>query len=136
MADTIRRRMVSPDKTLDDRLEPAIDAVRRASMRKVLRLAWSNPEQRYSRAQILSELLLMRSTEIASLVSKLYFGTAWADLELRSPLLRRRTVSVAELEHETELARSILNECRQHRVSSPVPTGPTYIQAADEPVGD
>jgi hypothetical protein len=33
MADTIRKRMIKPDETIDDRLEPAEDAARRAHLR-------------------------------------------------------------------------------------------------------
>jgi hypothetical protein len=39
MADTIRRRMINPDETLDDRLEPALDALRRAELRRLTRAA-------------------------------------------------------------------------------------------------
>jgi glycosyltransferase involved in cell wall biosynthesis len=39
MADTIRRRMVRPDEMLDERLEPAVNAARRAELRSLARVA-------------------------------------------------------------------------------------------------
>jgi hypothetical protein len=137
MADTIRRRMVRPDEMLDDRLEPALDAARRAELRRLVRTAWYNPGKLRGIVEILANRLLMPSTEMVRVLSLPYFGAAWTKLEASSPLLAKRKVPVADLENQTEQARTILNaftQCVQIRPAASV--SPTDILVPHGPIGD
>jgi hypothetical protein len=93
MADTIRRRLSMPDPFLDERLEPAIDCARRATLRRRARHCFSDPALRddFSRA-----LRLDRRTLDAMFLQE-SFGAAWAEIEAASPVLRHRLVAVADL---------------------------------------
>src|SRR6202034_1256089 len=78
MADTIRRRIVRPDDMLDESLEPALDAARRARMRRLARLAWSIRDACDRFMPMLSQALLMPSMELWKALSLPHFGAAWA----------------------------------------------------------
>ncbi len=113
MADTIRRRIIQPDKMLDDRLEPAFNATWRACLRKFARAAWGIREELAPRLPVLSRALLMPSEEIRKAMSLPHFGAAWARIESRSPKLVKRRVAVVDLEYEIERARQILHACAE-----------------------
>ncbi|MGA2408780.1 MAG: glycosyltransferase family A protein [Candidatus Binataceae bacterium] len=109
MADTICRRIIRPDETLDERLEPALDAVRRAKLQRLIRSAWSLPTQHAVRAGVLAGLLQLTFAEIVDGLSLPYFGAAWAELEMKSPVLIKRKVPVSDLENQTMLAQAIVD---------------------------
>jgi GT2 family glycosyltransferase len=110
MADTIRRRLIKPDQTVDDRLEPAMDAARRAGMRRGVRLAWSSPGKCSKLFNYLATRLNVDSQKIVQILSSSHFGAAWAELERISIPFHKRKVPVADLENQTQLARAILND--------------------------
>jgi hypothetical protein len=112
MADTIRRRMIHPDETLDDRLEPALDALRRVELRRLTRAAWSAPSIRSRIGQVLAHQLVISASEVEHALSLPYAGAAWAALEPKTPSLIRKMVRVTELEHQTEQAQAILRRLR------------------------
>src|SRR6201999_3878982 len=72
MADTIRRRLVSPDIFADAALEPAVDAYRRTLAKARLRLV------RQTRCDVthLAEELLIAPDALLAALSAPYFGTA------------------------------------------------------------
>jgi GT2 family glycosyltransferase len=109
MADTIRRRVARPDPIVDDRLEPAMDAARRARLRRLARLAWSSSEQCWGSVKNLATILGVDSEKIVQILSGSYFGAAWSELERISVPLHKRKVLVTDLESQTQLARAILN---------------------------
>jgi glycosyltransferase involved in cell wall biosynthesis len=103
MADTMRRRMVAPDLFLDDRLEPARDAARRARLRRRARVLHA--------AQMVSALLAqdleLSVPQFEQLLGQRFFGQAWADIEQASPVLLRQRVPVTDLPQQTARARAI-----------------------------
>jgi hypothetical protein len=109
MADTIRRRMIQPDRYLDDRLEPAADCARRARCRAALRLAHGSPF--FDRAP-LSRLLRLPRVKLDAILDIPEFGRAWDALEAAAPALHRRRVAVADLPRQMAGADSILAELR------------------------
>lgn len=110
MAETIARRMIRQDETLDDSLEPAADCLRRARARAALRRLFDRP-----RAAGASRMDGYRSPGPAAACAPLArqvglppelvarwleepcFGAAWARLEAESPVLVRRPVRRDEL---------------------------------------
>jgi hypothetical protein len=112
MADTIRRRFNQSDETLDDRLEPASDAFRRAIIRNYFRIGWQRSDHRDSICRFLSALLELPPAAIASVWRRRYFGEAWAELEDRSPVLARHRVPVAELAAQTGVAEKLVRILR------------------------
>ena len=100
MADTIRRRLVSPDIFADEALEPAIDAYRRTLAKARLRVV---RQTRRDVTQLAEELLIAPDALLAAL-SAPYFGTAWAQVQNLSPVLHRRRLRVADLPGETRHA--------------------------------
>jgi GT2 family glycosyltransferase len=107
MADTMRRRMTAPDVMLDERVEATQAAARRARLRRAVRQACQEfacsgvaPD-----AAIAAALRLPTSVVRAVLANG--FGEAWAELEARSPVLRRRRLPVARLAIETARARRL-----------------------------
>jgi Glycosyl transferase family 2 len=109
MADTIRRRMQCVDEFLDDRLESVTDAVRRVRLRVRLRTAWQTGN-RIDRT--LPANLGFSVHEIEGVLAARYFGMAWAEVEDRSPALRRWRVSLAELPAQTARAEHLRNTLR------------------------
>jgi hypothetical protein len=108
MADTIRRRLARPDEMLDERLEPASTAARRAWMRGLLRHLWYGDVCPARAFQLLSTNARLPGPEISKLLVSRYFGEAWSELESRSPALRRQRVLTSNLAAETRRARNIL----------------------------
>ncbi len=98
MADTIRRRMQVVDPFIDDRLEPAMDALRRAKLRARVHGLWRGEKKTQHR---LARVLRL---PIDSMWRTPYFGAAWAEIEAASPALARRRVALADLAVETARA--------------------------------
>jgi hypothetical protein len=105
MADTIRRRLVAPDPMLDDRLEGATVAVRRARLRHVVRDQHSGDVADVERV---GDMLRLAPDRLARLLDAPRFGMAWAAIEAASPRLARRPVPVSELPQQTAHAREIV----------------------------
>jgi hypothetical protein len=124
MAETMRRRMTAMDEFLDDRLEPAADAMRRARLRARLRQAWDTPRAPVDRLAI---RLGLPADEVAALLTEPHFGAAWAVVEARSPRLRRHRVPVADLPRQTARAAALRDRLLAAR--------PVLISPAADPVG-
>lgn len=120
MADTIRRRMTQIDELLDDRLEPARDATRRAWLRGRLYQAWRRGAREIAEIGRLADKLGMTVDDLAVLITSRYFGAAWAMVEERSPVLRRRRVRLADLPTQTDCARRLREGIR--RATNPAGT--------------
>ena len=110
MADTIRRRLVEPDQFLDEQLESARDTVKRARLRRLLRLVWNRPDADAFR--VLAERVLLNEIALRRALSEKYFGTAWAEIERQSPALVRRPVLVRDLNEQVVQADCILRILR------------------------
>lgn len=108
MAATIRRRMRQQDEFADDRLEPAVDAYRRADFRGRVRQAWRDLQiGRVARTDLAVDLGLQRATFLR-LLGNCCFGTAWAEVQAASPFLPRRRLWFADLPRQTAYARELL----------------------------
>jgi GT2 family glycosyltransferase len=120
MADTIRRRLHQPDTMLDDRLEPAINATRRAWLRRQMRLAWHAARETGDiQLGALSGALNLNPSELVDLLRLQYFGAAWSTMETITPTLLRQRVPVAELASQTCRATKIPRMLHsQYRVNS------------------
>jgi hypothetical protein len=121
MADTMRRRMVQQDVELDDSLEPPAACLRRAELRARLRRLFEG------------DVLLPRTgitafgwqaglpaQTVAPLLSRRWFGEAWAAVEAESPLLSRQRVLRAELDRHMTEARRVLQRLRDAASMEPV----------------
>ncbi len=93
MADAIRRRMVQQDEFTDDQVEPAEDAFRRYSLRERARRAWTGAARPGSGQRIWG----CQPHGWRAAWRDGFFGSAWAALEARSPVLQRRRVRFADL---------------------------------------
>ena len=134
MADTIRRRMIQPDTMIDDRLEPAVNAARRAWLRNNFRRAWEVQDRRYALALV--EALSLEPAEIVKRLGSDYFGAAWEAIEQGSPALGRQRVAVADLANEMSRAAGILRMLHGQRLPSAALIDPADTQApADAPSG-
>jgi hypothetical protein len=122
MADTIRRRMRQQDEFVDDSLEPAIDAYRRIDFRRRVRSAWQEQAGGCAPAKVLAADLGIPGPMFQHVVSRRFFGTSWAEIQARSPLLLRRRVRFTELPGQIAYARQLL-EPSAHRaaITYPVP---------------
>jgi hypothetical protein len=103
MADTIRRRMVRQDEFSDDQVEPARDAFRRYRLRQRVRCAWGGSAD----AALASDLAVSRASLAAALAHR-FFGSAWAELEACSPVLKRRRVRFTDLRAQIAATQAIL----------------------------
>ena len=101
MADTMRRRMVAPDLMLDDRLEGAREAVRRAILRRHAREVHAGGGE----PALLAAALRLPLSAIMPLRWG-GFGAAWEAIEASSAVLRRRRLPVNELAAQTRAARA------------------------------
>ena len=106
MADTIRRRLSSRDAFIDDRLEPAAEATRRARLRYRTRRVFKTG----GAVGPIADLLGLSRDHLAMLLEGAHFGAAWTAIEAAAPSLRRRLVPVTRLAHETRVARTILDD--------------------------
>ncbi len=110
MADTMARRMVCQDPTLDAELEPAATCLRRARLRARARLlsdARHDPDSSWQplSARLAGEASLPAETVRAWLRHR-YFGAAWNRIEAESPALVRVPVLRQALDrHVAEAAR-------------------------------
>ncbi len=112
MAETLRRRSQSPDLLADERLEPSVDALRRARARANLRAVYGGGAQ-----AALAADLLIRPADFEAALRAPYFGMAWRDVQALSPVLQRRRVRFADLARETRQAFTILAEWRAEAAS-------------------
>ena len=110
MADTIRRRIYQQDEFVDDSLEPAVDAYRRADFRRRVRLAWLDPHVGHMTRTDLAADLGIRRGALLRMLGNFHFGSAWADIEAASPLLPRRRVRFADLPGQIAYARELLTQ--------------------------
>ncbi len=107
MAEAMKRRLQQRDEFTDDRLEPATDAYRRSLAKAACRAAWLG--QRSSRA--LAEELLVAPAIMECLLSVPFFGTAWAEIQSHSLVLKqRRRVSYDDLPRETKRAKLLRDQ--------------------------
>jgi len=121
MADTIRRRMISPDPFLDDALEPALDRLRRLRLRNRLRRARADVGLLPGLAAELGWPL----QRLGDAVSLPAFGAAWESLEQGCAALALRPVPATDLEPELARAERILDGLL--RAAAPA----TMLEAAD-----
>jgi glycosyltransferase involved in cell wall biosynthesis len=113
MAEAIKRRLHRRDELTDDRLEPAVDAYRRALAKARLRNVHAGEDDGG-----LAEDLLIRKAAMARALRARHFGAAWADVQRLSPVLQRRRVPFASLAGETRqalLLRDHLLRAASHR---------------------
>jgi hypothetical protein len=106
MADTMRRRIRQQDDTLDDRLEPALDCLRRAAARR--RFAWVWRRRDADGAMHLARRLGVSAAGMDACLTARFFGAGWDTLEAVSPVLARRRVVRAEVRNEMAIAQAVL----------------------------
>ena len=116
MAETIRRRLSTPDQFLDDRLEPAADCARRAWCRSALRRAFGDPAVDLDG---LARALGLPAAALPPLLATATFGAAWEAVTAAAPALRRRLVSVADLARHMAEANAIVASLRQTHPGDP-----------------
>lgn len=104
MADTIRRRLAAPDTWLDDTLEPAETAIRRARVRGQFRRAFAGDMGGGQRAEGIARELRLPLQAVTAALRGRYLGEGWAALEDSSPALMRVRMAVAGLPAETARA--------------------------------
>lgn len=132
MADTMRRRMEASEVWLDGRLEPALNAVRRARLRARLRVIWpARPNLQPEQLSALARQLGLRIDGLATALSARWFGTAWSTVEATSPVLERQRVAVSALAGETASARRARDALRTMLTPPADPAGMPERAAAD-----
>ena len=122
MADTIRRRICRQDEFTDDRLEPAMDAYRRAGVRRRVRADWAAQQAGGTPHPELIACLGIPSLLYQRMLSIRHFGAAWAKVQANTPFLTRRRVQFAELPRQIAHARKLLERTlvRLSHVEHPV----------------
>ncbi len=110
MADTIRRRISHQDEFLDDQMEPALDRLRRATLRAACRAAWVGQH----RPAGLAEALALPEADVRDWLLADFFGEAWQNVESASTVLARRPVARRDLAAETAAAASVLATLREN----------------------
>jgi Glycosyl transferase family 2 len=100
MAETIKRRLICQDDLTDAKLEPAIDAYRRAVVRARSIAVW----ERKLDASGLAQDLLIDPEEMRMILHAEFFGRVWNRLQTVSPVLQRRRVAFADLPREINIA--------------------------------
>ena len=108
MADTIRRRMMQPDKFLDHRLEPAANAARRAIAKTVFRKLWLSRCSNPTKLHRLRVRLAVSLEQLQEAITQPHFGAAWMAIEAANLRLRRQLVPASETGAQTRKARRIL----------------------------
>jgi hypothetical protein len=106
MADTMRRRIAQQDECTDEQVEPAEDAWRRYGLRRRARDVWSG----HSTDRRLGNDLAVSAAVLDGVMMARFFGTAWATLEARCPVLARRRVAFTELPQEIAAAEALLGQ--------------------------
>lgn len=112
MADTMRRRMQAADLMLDERLEAAWPAARRASLRRAARMVHAGEGDAGALATALACPALSR-------LGSGSFGAVWETVEASSPALRRRPVPVSALAAQTRIARELRDRLLSPGLLSP-----------------
>jgi hypothetical protein len=92
MADTIRRRLERPDAFLDDRLEPPADVLRRAHLRRSLRMAWLGGAETVEGLAPLANALALPAAQLRHVMASPAFGALWKQVEVMSPVLIRQRI--------------------------------------------
>jgi hypothetical protein len=115
MAATIKRRVAHPDRLTDSALEPATDAYRRILARTRLRAVFAGEA---NEAELARDLLIDPLAMRAALATP-YFGTAWVNVQITSPVLQRRRVAFADLARETRQAMRLRDHVRALRNTRP-----------------
>ncbi len=110
MADTIKRRIVRQDEFTDERLEPAVDAYRRALAKARLRKTYYDD----ANVAVLTKDLLISPAEMQRALDAPFFGAAWMEVQRLSAVLQRRRVAYAGLARETRQAMAMLNDLRSN----------------------
>jgi glycosyltransferase involved in cell wall biosynthesis len=105
MADAIRRRIIRQDEFTDAEAEPAEDAFRRYSLRYRARCVWAGAPD----ATLAGDLGLSRA-HLSACMANRFFGSAWADLEVRSAVLQRRRVRFVDLPKQIGVAEVLLHQ--------------------------
>lgn len=106
MADTMRRRIAQQDEFTDEQVEPTEDAWRRYALRRRTRDVWSG----HSTDRRLANDLAVSARVLNGALKARFFGTAWATLEARSPVLSHRRVAFADLPQEIAAAEALLGQ--------------------------
>lgn len=113
MADTIRRRLACADAWLDDALEPAVNAIRRARLRRRVRQIYAAGIAGTTSARDLALDLGASAERVAAALCAPCFGEAWVTLEAESQSLARVKVAVADLPREMARALQALRRLRE-----------------------
>jgi hypothetical protein len=108
LADEIRLR-TDPDHPCDDALEVAMVTLRRAQWRCEFRHAWQAGR---IDAEAWSRRLRLPELEVRHAVQRPHFGQVWAELESKSPRLRRRLVTGNGLKFELRRMRRLVAAVR------------------------
>ena len=128
MADTMRRRTMAQDATIDDRLEPVRDHARRCRLHRRFRTAWAAAQPGAIEAFGLARALGVGRAELACMLAQPFAGAGWAMAEVESALLRRRTpVLRTDLATQTLVARRLRDQLAA--VRSPRAAGRAGIAA-------
>ncbi len=114
MADTIRRRLVTPDAFLDDALEPAANHVRRARLRAEVRRLLQGQGDAPS---WLTQELGCDAASLNAALKQGMFGVAWGIIEGMAAGLMPVRVPVAALANETRKARRVVATLRGSRAA-------------------
>ena len=112
MADTMARRMVCQDATLDAELEPAAICLRRARMRARARALWDGRHDPgptwHSVSAQLAGAASLPAERVRGWLRSRYFGAAWNRIEAESPALVRVPVPRQALDRHVAEAGRIL----------------------------
>lgn len=120
MAATIARRLIEQDEWAEDRLERPLAALRRAVLRRHARAMWQRAERDVAP---LAAHLQMASSTVTTALKAAWFGSAWADLELRSPALRRPPILMKDLPALIAETQPLLVEVRREAQAGRFETG-------------
>jgi len=129
MAETIRRRLTTPDLYLDDRLEPAAACAGRALARAEFRRLFDGMSAEFG---LLAHHLGLAPQVVCKQLSYEYFGQAWEALQSLSPMLHRRRVAVQDLGSEMDAARTILQAVQTLRDTSRTLSGLQDSQVVEQ----
>jgi len=125
IVEAARRRMRQQDALADEKLEPAIDALRRATARARMRAVRQGRENEGALAQD----LLIDPVEMQRILAAPFHGQAWAAVQAASPVLRyRRRVAFAGLDRETRIALELRDRLR---IENQAAEGPQYAVRPD-----
>jgi hypothetical protein len=101
-ADDLAERVRNPEGHCHDVLEPAFSLHRRAALRRAMRRVWPSPD-----ATHWARRLRLPASAIASLRG-LDFEDAWAELEAKSPRLKRLPLKAGDIAKETRRIERLL----------------------------